>query len=115
MGIIFYVASRAILACRFEVGNRPGAGMAAPTIHRGMFSGQLKSNVVMVEGVAVAVNSIMTGQAILSIRQEMGLHENGFNLPVARFADGLIKPGIAIGVTCIAHKRRTIRLALVSG
>ena len=109
------MASRAILACRFEVGNRPGTGMAAPTIHLDMFSSQMKCNVGMVKVVAIAVNSIMTCQAILSIRQEMGLHENGFYLPVARFADGLIKPGVAIDVTCIANKRRTIRLALVSG
>lgn len=115
MGIAFCVASRASLGRGFEVGNRPGASMAASTIHLGMFSGQLKSNVAMVEGVAVAVNPIMTGQAILSIHQKMGLHEIGFNLPVARFAYGLIELGIAIDVTCIANNRRTIRLALVSG
>jgi len=69
----------------------------------------------MVEVVTVGVNPIVTSQAVISISLEVGLHEIGLDLLMASCTDGLVKPGIAIDVTSIASKRRTIRLALVSG
>lgn len=43
-----------------------------------------------------------TGQAILPVSQQMGLHEIWLDLQVAGRTDGLVKFGIAIYVTSIA-------------
>ena len=115
MRIVLEMACSTILRRAFEVLNHLGTCVTAFTFHLGMFSAQFKSNGAMVKAVAISVDPIMTAQTIIPVGLEMGLHEISIDCPVAVRADGLIELGIAIDVTCIAHKRRTIRLALVSG
>ena len=39
VGIILLVAGGAVLACRFEVSSRSGAGVTSATVNPGVFSG----------------------------------------------------------------------------
>ena len=76
-----------------------------------MLPGQLKGNICVVEGMSVGIDPIVATKAVVSISCKVWLHKIGFDLLVAGRADGLVKPGVAIYVTSIASKRRTIRLA----
>ena len=114
MRIVLEVACSTVLRRTFEVLNYMGACMTASTFHLGMFSAQFKSNAAMVKAVTISVDPIMTAQTIIPVGIEMGLHEIRIDCPVAGRADCQIEIGIAIDVTRIANKRRSIRLALVS-
>ena len=114
VGIILLVAGGTILACRFEVGNRPGAGVAPATGHPGVFSGQLEGDSAVVEFMAISINPIVTAQAIVRVDLEVGLHEISIDLLVTGSADGLVKLAVAIYMTGVTSKRGAIRLMGVS-
>jgi hypothetical protein len=111
--VVLCMAGRTVLGGRLQVRDASGTDMATSAGRLGMFTGQLERNAIMVEGVAVGVNPIVASQAVISISLEVGLHKISLDLLVAGRADGLIKLCIAIDMTSIASKRRTIRLALV--
>jgi len=113
VGIILCMAASAVLGGRFKVCNTPSPCMTAPTIKGSMFPGQLERDICVVEGVPVAVNPIVTSQAVISIFQQVRLHEIRFDLLVAGSADSLVEPGIAVHMAGFANKRRAIRLFLV--
>jgi hypothetical protein len=93
--IILLVTGAAVLGRCLEIGNAACTAMAASTGHLGVFPCQLEGDGSMVKGVAIIVNTIMTGQAILPVSQQMGWHETGLDLLVAGNTDGLVKFGIA--------------------
>ena len=89
--------------------------MAIPASQKCVFSGQLEGNRTVIEIVPVRVKPVMAGQAIIPVCQEMRRHEIRLDLLVTCGADSLVKFGIALDMTGIANKRRTIRLELVGG
>lgn len=113
VGIILLVAGGAILACRFEVGNRPCAGVTSATAHPGVFSGQVEDGGAVIKFMAISVNAIMTAQAVVRVDQEVGLHKISVDLLVTGSADGLVKLAVAIYMTGVTSKRGAIRLVWV--
>lgn len=102
--IILLVTGVAVLGRCLEVGNAARTGMTASTGHLGVFPGQLEDDAIMVKIVTISFNTIVTGQAILPVSQQMGWHEIGLDLLVAGNTDGLVKFSIAIQVTGITGK-----------
>jgi hypothetical protein len=113
MGIVLRVTGSAGWRGCFKICDAAGTGVASPTGQLGMLPGQLEGDGIMIKIVPICINPVMTGQAIIPIRQEMGLHEIGLDLLVTGRTDGLVKFGVAISVTGTANKRRTVRLVLV--
>jgi len=111
--IILGMAGIATLGGRFEICNTASAGMTASTDYLGMFPCQLERNLTMIKGVTICVNPIVAGQAVISIRLKVGLHEIGFDLLMTGCTDGTVEPGIASNMASSTSKRRTVRLALV--
>jgi hypothetical protein len=111
--IILLVAGGTIPAGRFEISNRPGAGVAPATVHPGVFAGQVEGGGAVVKFVAISVDPIVTAQAVVRVDLEVGLHKISIDLLVTGSADGLIELAVAIYVTGVTSKRCTIRLVWV--
>jgi hypothetical protein len=109
------MASSAILRGGFQICDAAGASMTASAVQRNVFPGQLECNVAMVESVTVTVDPIVASQAVIAICSQVCLHEISLNLLVAGGADGLVEFDIAIYVTGLANKCRTVRLFLMGG
>ena len=87
--------------------------MAFVTGDLDMFPGKFKGYSIMVEGVPVSIDAVMTSQAIIPIGLEMRLHEIGLDLRMAIGTDGLVKCGIAIYVAIPASKTGSVAPFLV--
>ena len=89
--------------------------MTLITGYRGMHPGQLEGDFLMVESLAVGVFAIMTGQAGIPKRHQVGLHEIRFDLLVAGGTNSLVKfdQTVTALVTVVTTEGGPVRLYLV--
>jgi len=113
MRICLYMAGLATSWGGTQVCKRMIILMAFVTGDLDMFPGKFKGYSIMVEGVPVSIDAVMTSQAIIPIGLEMGLHEIGLDLRMAIGTDGLVKCGIAIYVAIPASKTGSVAPFLV--
>jgi hypothetical protein len=113
VSIIFGMTGITILWGRLHVSDTVSVGMARYTLQCEVLPGQLEGNFAVVEIMTICINPIVAGQAVLAISLEVRLHKLKINLLVAGHTDRLVKLSIAADMAGLAHKRRTIRLALV--
>jgi hypothetical protein len=91
MRIIFLMTGSTICWRSAQVSQGMRILMALFTGYWGMHPGQLESDLLMVECMAVGVFAIMTGQAGIPKRQQVGLHEIRLDLLVAGGTNSLVK------------------------
>jgi hypothetical protein len=112
--ILCSVTGVAILRHRLEVKDGAGPKVAGGTGQPNMFARQREQVVVVVEGTAISINPIMTSPAIGPEGKYMPGGKDLVDLFVTCLANSLIKLGIALGVTIVATKGRSIRVVLVT-
>ena len=108
--VILGVAGSAVLGCVLQRGQGGGCirGVALPAGNRGMFSGEGKGALGMIEGMAIAVDAIMTGQAVLTKTGHVALGKSHINNTVTRAAHRRIEAGIAVGMAARTLESRAV-------
>jgi hypothetical protein len=114
MRIIFGMAGITILRGRLHICDRSSACMARWTVYRSVLSSELESNFAVVKIVTIAIDTIVTSQAVFAISLQVRIHKVRLNLLVAGDADRLVKLYITVDVAGFTCKRRTIGILLVS-
>jgi hypothetical protein len=113
VGIVFLVAGVASLWSGSEISWRPGSHVAACTRNAGVFAGQRKGQLVVVELLAVGIQTIVAGQARRAISLNMFLHKRRIDLAVAIVTYSHIKETELLRVAILAAKRGPLgRLAV---
>jgi hypothetical protein len=98
-----------------QVCSRAGVDVALSALNIRMQSYQMEFLFVMIEVVAIAVNPIVTGQAVNAEIQGMGLQESCIHMEVTVDAVRLVKGGKYLCMTVVACEGGAIRFGLVPG
>ncbi len=89
--------------------------MASGAGHLRMSTGQLKSQLAVIEHTADRLHPIVTIKAACSIGLGVGLHKGGIHLLVAAAADCRIEMNKVLYMAVVAAKRSAILFDLVGG
>ena len=110
VSVVFGMAGCAVLGGVLQRGQSGGCirGVALPAGYRGMFSGERKSDPGMIEGMAIAVDAVMTGQAVLAKAGYVALGKRPIDNTVTRAAYRRIKAGIAVGMAARTLEGRAV-------
>ncbi len=113
MVIILGMARVAIGGSSAKILGSTAVQVTLVTGNIGMFSGQAKCKQVMIEVLAISINSIMTGQAVLSKGVYMGLGKTGIHLGVAFDAYSDIESDKILLMTIFARELGPIRFGFM--
>ena len=115
MRFIFPMTGNTILRGGLQVRDLARIEVALRTDHVRMFACQLECKPIMVEIISIAVDTIMTGEAVRAEGEEVGLGEGNVDLAVAGLTGVRSECCYIAMMTIIAGKRNSSRCALMSG